>query len=131
MPNQITGAGIEIETYPEIVSGIVNGTSEVPGLVTIYGNDINVGSNTADGNLVNIFALSKEDILQLCVSIYDSFDPDQAVGVALDSISQLCGIARQGGSYTQTAIVLVTTQAVNLVGLDNTVSTPFTISDAN
>lgn len=129
--NIIDGSGIQIETYPEIVNDIINGTQQVPGLVRIYGPDINVGSNTPDGNLINIFALSKEDILQLCVAIYDSFDPDQAVGVALDAISQLCGISRQGGSYTQTNVVLVATQAVNLVGLDNPAATPFTISDAN
>ena len=131
MPNQISGSGITIETYPEIINDIINGTQDYPGLTQIYGSDINVGSNTPDGNLINIFALSKEDILQLCVAIYDSFDPDQAVGVALDAICQLCGISRLGGSYTQQNIVLVTTQAVNLSGLDNTAVTPFTISDAN
>jgi hypothetical protein len=131
MPNQINGSGIQIETYPEIVSGIINGEPSVPGLVSIYGADINTGSNTPDGNLINIFALSKEDVLQLCVSIFDSFDPDQAVGVALDNLSQLCGIARKGGSYTRTNIVLTATQAVNLVGLNNPGATPFTISDAN
>ena len=129
--NIISGAGISIQSYPEIVNEIINGSQDIPGLVQIYGSDINVGSNTPDGNLVNIVALSKEDILQLLVSIYDSFDPDQAVGVALDSISQLCGIARQGGSYTQTNVLVTTTQAVNLVGLDTPASTPFTISDAN
>ncbi len=131
MPNLIDGSGIVIESYPEILNDIINGTSEVPGLVSIYGSDINIGSNTPDGNFINIFALSKEDVLQLCVAIYDSFDPDEAVGVALDNISQLCGITRQGGSYTETNIVLTNTQSVNLVGLDNTALTPFTISDSN
>ena len=129
--NIIDGSGIHIQTYTDIVNAIVNGSPSIPGLVQIYGSDINVGSNTPDGNLVNIVALSKEDILQLLVQIYDSFDPDQAVGVALDAISQLCGITRQGGSYTQTNILLTATQAVNLVGLDTPASTPFTISDAN
>jgi uncharacterized phage protein gp47/JayE len=129
--NVIDGAGIAIESYPDIISDIVNGTGSVPGLITIYGADINLGSNTPDGNFINIFALSKEDILQLCVSLYDSFDPDEAVGVALDNISQLCGIARMGGSYTVTDIVVTATQAVNLSGLDDTAVTPFTISDAN
>ena len=93
--NLISGSGIQIQTYPDILNGIIYGTVEVPGLTQIYGADINTASNTPDGNLINIFALSKEDVLQLCVSIYDSFDPDQAVGIALDSIAQLCGIARK------------------------------------
>ena len=131
MPNIIDGSGIQIESYADILNDIINGTPDVPGLVTIYGSDINTGSNTPDGNFINIFALSKEDVLQLCVSIYDSFDPDQAVGVALDGISQLCGITRKGGSYTETNITLVATQSVTLYGLDSLTQTPFTISDAN
>lgn len=130
MPNIIDGSGIQIETYADILNAIINGTGDVPGLVTIYGSDINTGSNTPDGNFINIFALSKEDVLQLCVSLYDSFDPDQAVGVALDQIAQICGIARQGGNYTETLITLVATQSLTLNGLDSA-STPFTIADAN
>ena len=131
MPNQVDGAGIHIESYADILNDIINGTSQVPGLIQIYGSDINTASNTPDGQLINIFALAKEDVLQLCVSVFDSFDPDQAVGTALDSVSQLCGIARKGGSYTETAVVLTTTSAVNLVGLDATASTPLTVADNN
>jgi hypothetical protein len=49
----------------------------------------------------------------------------------LDSIAQLCGIIRQGGSSTQVNVVLTATQAVNLTGLDNSTENPFTVSDAN
>jgi uncharacterized phage protein gp47/JayE len=125
--NYIDGNGITIQTYGSIIDQIVNGSPEVPGLVTIYGADINVASNTPDGQLINIFALSKMDILELCVSIYDSFDPDQAVGTALDNLSQICGLYRKGGSYTRTYITMVTDRALTLYGLDT--STPFTISD--
>lgn len=129
MPNIIDASGIQIQTYAEIVSDIINGTPTVPGLVTIYGPDINCDSNTPDGQLVNIFATSKLDILNFDVSIYDSFDPDQAVGVALDAISQLCGLTRRGGTYTQVAVTVNVTGSLNLDGLDT--STPFTISDNN
>jgi uncharacterized phage protein gp47/JayE len=130
MQNLIDGSGIQIQTYQDILDSIIQGSAELPGLISIYGTDINVASNTPDGNLINIFALSKEDVLQLCVSIYDSFDPDQAVGTALDNISQLCGITREGGSYTEVSIVLVATQAVNLYGLDSN-GTVFIISDSS
>lgn len=129
MPNVIDAAGIQIQTYSEIVIDIINGTPTVPGLVSIYGPDINVDSNTPDGQLINIFALAKLDIENFCVSIYDSFDPDQAVGVALDAISQLCGITRQGGTYTEVEVRVNVTGSFNLNGLDT--GTPYTISDAN
>lgn len=129
MPNQITAAGIEIETYAQIVSNIVNGTSSTPGLIQIYGSDINVASNSPDGQMVNIYALSKQDMLNLCVSIYDSMDPDQAVGTALDRIAQIAGIARKPGTYTEVVVNVIVSTNLNLNGLDT--STPYTIQDAN
>jgi len=129
MSNQITAAGIQIETFEQIVSNIINGTSDTPGLIQIYGADINVASNSPDGQAVNIYALSKMDILNLCVAIYNSMDPDQAVGVSLDRIAQISGLTRKPGTYTQVDIDVVTNQSVNLNGLDT--STPVTIQDSN
>jgi len=129
MSNQITAAGIQIETFEQIVANITNGTSDTPGLIQIYGADINVASNSPDGQMINIYALSKMDILNLCVAIYNSMDPDQAVGVSLDRIAQISGLTRKPGTYTQVAIDVVTNQSVNLNGLDT--STPFTIQDSN
>lgn len=128
MANVIDANGIQIETYQEIVNDIVNGNVNAPGLITIYGPTINVASNSPDGQMVNIYALSKQDILNLCVSIYDSFDPDQAVGVSLDSIAQIAGLARKQGVYTQVVIDIVASATVNISGLDT--STPYLVSDS-
>ncbi len=128
MPNVINASGITIETYAEIVSNIVNGTSSAPGMIQIYGTDINVASNSPDGQMINIYALSKQDILNLCVAIYDSFDPDQAVGVALDSLAQIAGLTRNAGVYTEVVVQVVVAANLNLNGQDT--STPYTIQDA-
>ena len=125
--NAITANGISIQTQTDILNSIINGTSQVPGLIQIYGSGINVNSNSPDGQLINIFALSKVDIEQLCVNVYNSFDPDQAVGSALDAVSQYCGITRLGGSYTTVNIVVTTSQTLTLPGIDT--STPYTIQD--
>jgi len=130
MPNVINASGITIQTYAEILEAIVNGTIDVAGLKSIYGDDINVDSNSPDGQMINILALSKEDILDLIVSSYNSKDPDQAVGVALDAVSQLCGITRKGGTYTEVVIAVTVDRTVNLVGIDDSDS-PYTISDSN
>ena len=129
MPNQIDSLGIQIETLAEIINDIINGTSSIPGVKQIYGNSINVDSNSPDGQILNIFALSKKDILDLIVQDYNSKDPDQAVGVALDAVSQLCGIYRQGGTYTEVEVTVNVDRTLTLNGLDT--STPFTISDSN
>lgn len=128
MPNQITAAGIEIEAYADIVSNIINGTAQTPGMVQIYGADINIASNSPDGQMINIFALAKVDMLNLCSAIYNSMDPDQAVGVALDRIAQISGLTRRAGTYTRVAVNVTSNTSLNLNGLDT--STPYTIKDA-
>lgn len=129
--NIIDGNGIQIQSYSDALNDAINGTPAIPGLVSIYGPDINVDSNTPDGQWINIFVLSKLDIEQLLVSIYDSFDPTQAIGVALDALCQLnsSSLLRKGGIITQVAVTVNVTGTVSLNGLDT--STPYTISDAN
>ena len=131
MPNTITQNGIQIETYAEILSDLLNGVGDIPGFLAIYGSDINIDSNSPDGQMLNIFAESKLDMLNLEVDNYNAKDPDQAVGIALDMCCQYCGIYRKGGSYTQVVVAVTFTSSVTLNGLDNTGTTPFTVSDAN
>lgn len=126
---EIDATGINILTLSQIITNIINGTDTVPGLVNIYGPDINTDSNSPDGQWINIFALSNEDIEQLCVQIYDSFDPTQAVGVALDALCQLnsSSLLRKGGTYTQVVVNIVASGSFNLNGLNT--SSPYTVSD--
>jgi hypothetical protein len=125
----VDATGINILTLTQIITNIINGTDSVPGLIQIYGSDINVDSNTPDGQWINIYALSNEDIEQLCVQIYDSFDPTQAIGVALDSLCQLnsSSLKRKGGLYTQIVVDVVASSSFTLNGLDT--SSPYTVSD--
>ena len=129
--NIIDANGIQIESLSDILNNIINGTATVPGLTQIYGSDINVDSNTPDGQWINVFALSKQDIENLCVQIYDSYDPTQAVGIALDALCQLnsSSLLRKGGLYTRVSVDVTASSSVSLSGLDT--SSPFTISDAN
>lgn len=127
----IDATGINILTLTQIITNIINGTTDVPGLVQIYGSDINTDSNTPDGQWINIFALSSEDIQQLCAQIYAQFDPTQAVGTGLDALCQLnsSNLTRKGGIFTQVVVDVVCSASISLNGLDT--SSPFTVSDAN
>lgn len=131
MSNIIDANGITIQTYAEALNDFIFGTPTVPGLVIIYGADINVDQNTPDGLWANISVLSKIDIEQLCVQIYDSFDPTQAIGLSLDALCQLnsSSLLRKGGIYTQIVIDVNVTGSVSLSGVDT--SSPYTISDNN
>lgn len=131
MPNTIDANGIQINSYTDIVNYFTYGSPSAPGLVVIYGSDINLDPDSPDGEWLNLLCLANEDMLQFAVSLYNAMNPDLAVGQALDGVSQYNGLTRKGGTYTQTAVVVTTNQSVNLNGLDNTGATPFTVQDGN
>ena len=126
--NQIDAYGCQIQTLQEILDDIKNGTPDTPGMVQIYGSDINMESNTPDGNMINIYGLSKLDVLEFLTQIYSAQDPEQAAGVALDAVAQYNGLTRRGGTYTQTSVVVTSDRSLTLNGQDT--STPFTVADA-
>ena len=128
--NAITPTGLTIQTYADVVAEILNGTSTFAGMYSIYGANINVNPNSPDGQMVNIVALAKEDMLQLIQQVNASFDPDQAVGTVLDQRCAINGIVRTAGTYTQTNVSVTATQAATLQGLDLYPAAPFTVSDS-
>lgn len=127
MSNLIDENGITVNTYDETVDFLETG------MRSAYGDEINTDSNTPDGQLINIFAQAVTDLLDLVVQVYNSFDPDNALGTVLDLRCSINGIQRSGGTFTIQPIVVTTDRAVYLPGLDDayldTDGTGFTISD--
>lgn len=95
----------------------------------IYGDDINLSSDTPDGQMMNIYIQAILDLEDLLVQVYNSFDPDNAVGVVLDQRLAINGIQRQAGTYTLTNVTVVTSQSLNLYGLDQTANDIYTVAD--
>lgn len=95
----------------------------------IYGTDINVNSNSPDGQLLNIFAQNVEDTLELLQSIYNSFGYNTAYGTQLDQRLAILGIARLQGTYTTTPVLITVNQALTLYGLDQDAQPVYTLVD--
>ncbi len=123
MPNQITSSGLETQTQAELV------TQFTSAFEAIYGADINLASDTPDGQMMMIFIQVVLDVLGLLTQIYNSFDPDQAIGVVLDQRVAINGIQRQAGTFTTTNVTVVTSQALNLFGLDQGNQQVYTVAD--
>jgi len=128
MPNIIDSSGLTTKTLTEIKDEII------AGLKIAYGDDINVDQDTPDGQAINIFALAVKDTLDALTQVYNSFDPDLAIGRTLDERIAINGIQRLGGTHTTTSVKVETDRALNLIGLDGAdPSTPpaniFTVSD--
>lgn len=124
MSNFVDSTGLNLETLTDIVTQLEDG------MKAIYGSDINIDANSPDGQMINLFAQTKADLLEVISQVYSSFDPDQASGSVLDQRISINGIKRRGATYTRTNVVVTTDRAVTLLGKD-TSTTPFTISDGS
>lgn len=124
MPNVFDNTGLQTLTQNEIVENLIAKFKE------IYGDDINVDSNSPDGQIINIFAQMLQDQYELLNQVYSSFDPDQAVGTVLDQRCAINGIQRKAGTYTYVQIDVTTDRSLTLNGLDTyDVEDAYTISD--
>jgi uncharacterized phage protein gp47/JayE len=127
MPNTLDTNGLTTKTLAEILSDLVTQ------MQTIFGTDINVNSNSPDGQLLNIFAQVTIDMLEVLTNVYNSFGIDTAYGVQLDQRVALNGVTRNQGTYTIQNVLVTASQAVTLTGLDALIANPnasvFTVSD--
>lgn len=127
MPNTFDANGLTVNSVSEIVSELVTNFQ------AIYGNDINVDSNSPDGQLINILSQAIANQLELLVQINTSFDPDRAIGTILDARCAINNVTRQGGTFTIQPIEIVTSTTVTLEGLDENFNdingTGYTVQD--
>lgn len=105
--------GLELKTLSTIVTELEDGVK------SIYGDDVNVDSDTPDGQLINIIAQACIDMRELIQDVYTSFDPDEAEGTVLDQRVALNGITRKGGTFTVTPVDITVDRSVSLVGMDD------------
>jgi len=122
-PNYVDSTGLHTETVTDIITTLESGFR------AIYGPNINLNSNSPDSQLINLFAQALIDNLDSIVQVYNSFDPDTAIGSVLDQRAAINGIVRRGASYTRTNVTLTVTQAVTITGLDTNPAAPFTVQD--
>ena len=125
MANIIDENGLTTKTLLELRTELIAGMKEA------YGDDINTDQDTPDGQAINIFALAVKDVLDLLTQVYNSFDPDLAIGRVLDQRVAINGIQRLEGTHTTTSVKVEVDRAINLVGLDllEATSSTFTIAD--
>ncbi len=123
MVSSLGPTGLTIDSLNTLVTAL--STS----LRGIYGADINVDSNSPDGQMINIFCQNMEDLLELLQSVYNSFGYMQAYGVVLDQRLAILGLARNQGTNTTTPVLVTVNQALTLYGLDQTAQPVFTLID--
>lgn len=123
MPNSLSSTGLTTATQTELVANFT------AAFQAIYGATIDLDPDSPDGQLMMIFIQAVLDLEDLIMQVYNTFDPDNAIGVILDQRVAINGIQRQAGTSTVTNITIGTSQSVNLYGLDQTAQQVFTVSD--
>ncbi len=116
-------SGLTISSLPTLVAELT------AAMQVIYGADINVDSNSPDGQLINAFCQTASDTLELIQSVYASFGFMSAYGTQLDERVAIMGIARHSGTYTTTPVLITVSRALTLYGLDQTARPVFTVAD--
>jgi uncharacterized phage protein gp47/JayE len=90
----------------------------------IYGGDINLDSDTPDGQDLNIQAQMEADISEILTDYFNGLKVDNAMGQELDNLANFKGLKRLGGTYTIIPITVVTNRDVSL-------ETSFKIQDSS
>ncbi len=95
----LTPAGLSTQTQAEIVDEL---TAKIR---ATFGNNTNTSTASIMGQLVNIVAEFRAFDQQILLAVYRVFDPNSAVGVALDRLAALTGSVRKGSTVSVVDVV--------------------------
>lgn len=127
--NYIGVNGIVTQSLPEII------TENTEAFKNTYGQNINVDSNSPDGQMINILSQIKKDILDLCVQFYNNLDTERVIGIPQQILYKLNNCIIKAYTFSYVYVNVTVTQSVNLQGLDADIENPdgvgYTVSDGN
>ncbi len=104
----ITATGLTVPSYQDILDDLI------AQMKSIYGQDIYLGTDSSDYQMLSIIALKIADCGSVLQATYNSRTPSGSIGVALDSIIKLNGITRKAASYS-TCVVTITGTAGTII----------------
>lgn len=91
---QVTEEGITAPTFGEILEYLRNRAQG------IFGQDIVLSDDSQDGQLLALFALAISNVNSQAIAVYNSYNPQTAVGIALDGAVKTNGIARRVATHS-------------------------------
>lgn len=96
----VTSAGITAPTYSDILTSLQTSFAQ------IYGQDVYLGNDTQDGQLLAVFAQAISDANSAAIAVYNQFSPATAQGAGLSSIVKINGIARLVASNSSVSLLI-------------------------
>lgn len=96
----VDAAGITAPSYADILQSLQ------ASFRLIYGDDVYLGNDTQDGQLLAIYARSVFDANQVAIAVYNQFNPAYAQGVGLSTLVRINGISRLVASNSQVDLLV-------------------------
>lgn len=100
---KITNNGLVIASYEDIKKAIINKYKSV------YGEDIDISTNSADGIYLEFYSLMINNILQNLQTLYSNLDIKNAYGYYLDILADLKNIKRKKSTKSMAIISIINT----------------------
>ena len=96
----IDADGIHIPTYLDIMDYLISQYK------SIFGDDVYIGEETKDYQLLSIFAKCMDDYAALVIDSYNARNPNYAVGDSLDLLLPLVSMSRREATYSTVTLKL-------------------------
>lgn len=106
----IDASGLHIPTYSDIMEYLEEQVR------LIFGNDIYLGDDAQDYQLLSVFAAKLFDVMQLAELNYNNRSPATASGVALDTLVAINGLQRQPATASTATVTLTGTAGAVISG---------------
>jgi uncharacterized phage protein gp47/JayE len=102
----LSATGLEIKTIDDVLNDSRTRASDIFADLVPAGDIVDVGDNSALGRMIGVMAPAEASLWEAIQQIYDSFNPNTALGVALDNIVALSGINRLVAAPTRAQVLL-------------------------
>ena len=98
---EVTQNGITAPAFDEVLEYFQGKARE------IFGSDIVITPDSADGQLIAIFAQAVADVNAQAVAVYSAYNPSTAKGVALDTAVKTNGLTRHTATHSSVDLRIV------------------------
>lgn len=102
----LSAAGLEIKTIDEVLNDSRTRAADIFADLVPAGDLVDVSDNSALGRMIGVMAPSEASLWEALQQIYNSFNPNTAIGVSLDNIVALSGINRLVAMPTRVQVLL-------------------------
>ena len=97
----VSAAGISTVSFYDIQQSLIASAKQ------IFGNDVYLGNDSQDGQLIGVFSQAINDCNQIAAAVFNSFSPTYSQGAQLSSLVGINGLQRNTSSAS-TAVGTVT-----------------------